>query len=129
MASEAILIVDDNLNYLNLARVMLQREAYQVATATNAEEALEVLKTFSPHLILMDIQLPGMNGLDLTRRLKSNNQTRGIIVLAFTGDGGAKQQAFGAGCDGFITKPVDAPRLRRILEEHLRRETRNGEHT
>jgi two-component system, cell cycle response regulator DivK len=122
MANEAILVVDDNLNYLHLARVLLQREEYQVATATNAEEALEVLKTFNPQLILMDIQLPGMNGLDLTRRLKANRRTRGIVVIAFTGDTGAEQHALRAGCDGFIAKPIDTRSLTRVLREHLRRE-------
>src|SRR2546430_11844154 len=90
MAGESILIVDDNLRYLTLVRTLLQAEGYGVRTAVDAEEALEVLKAFHPCLILMDIQLPGMDGLELTRMLKANTDTREMTVVAFSGSGDRK---------------------------------------
>ena len=72
MAAERILIVDDNVVNLKLMRVLLAGEGYDVRTATDADEALSVVKEFSPRLVLMDIQLPGMDGLALTRRLKAD---------------------------------------------------------
>lgn len=113
MAGEPILIVDDNPMNLKLVRVLLAGEGYDVKTATNAEEALEVLKTFPPRLILMDIQLPEMDGLELTRRLKANGETRGIVILALTAYAmkGDEEKALNAGCDGYIAKPIDTRKL------------------
>ena len=71
MPGEPILIVDDNPHNLKLARVLLVGEGYDARTAVDAEQALTLLETFMPRLILMDIQLPGMDGLELTRRLKA----------------------------------------------------------
>ncbi len=84
MAGEAILIVDDNPVYLKLIRVLLTAKGYDIRTATDAEEALAVLGTFRPRLILMDVQLPGMTGLELTQRLKSDPTTRNLIIVALT---------------------------------------------
>ena len=84
MAGEPILIVDDNPVNLKLARVLLTGEGYQVRTAADAEEALEVLHQFKPRLILMDIQLPGMDGLEATAMLKRDDLTRTIPVIALT---------------------------------------------
>jgi len=126
MAGEPILIVDDNLANLKLARLLLEHEEYNVRTAADAEAALEILKTFQPQLILMDIQLPGMDGLELTRRLKSNSTTRQVTILAFTASAMKKdeEKAAEAGCDGFIAKPIDTRSLGRIWAEHLRRGTK-----
>jgi CheY-like chemotaxis protein len=122
MAGESILIVDDNSANLKLARVLLQTEGYVVRTAADAKEALEALKSFRPHLILMDIQLPGMDGLELTRRLKANSATRQIIILALTAYAmkGDEQKTVDAGCDGYIAKPIDTRGLLRLLAEYLR---------
>ena len=124
MAGEPILIVDDNLANLKLARLLLEHEEYNVRTAADAEAALEILKTFQPQLILMDIQLPGMDGLELTRRLKSNSTTRQVTILAFTASAKDEEKAAEAGCDGFIAKPIDTRSLGRIWAEHLRRGTK-----
>ncbi len=123
MTGEPILIVDDNPTNLKLLRVLLQGEGYDVRTATDAEEALEALKAFHPRLILMDIQLPGMDGLELTRRLKSDARTRGIIIAALTAFAmkGDEQKALDAGCDGYIAKPVDTRTLPRLVAEYLKR--------
>src|SRR5438477_5791859 len=84
MAGEAILIVDDNAQNLKLARVVLAFEGYEVRTAVDAEDALRVLESFRPRLILMDLQLPGMDGLQLTRHLKASPAHRGITIIALT---------------------------------------------
>jgi CheY-like chemotaxis protein len=113
MAGETILIVDDNAINLKLARVLLQGEGYAVVTASDAEEALELLKTCDPALILMDIQLPGMDGLSLTRQLKADPATRHIVIVALTAYAmkGDDLKAKDAGCDGYITKPIDLDTL------------------
>ena len=123
MAGESILIVDDNLRYLTLVRALLTAEGYGVRTAVDAEEALEVLKAFHPRLILMDIQLPGMDGLELTRVLKTNTDTREMIVVAFSGSAIPKteQNALDAGCEGYIAKPIDTRILIRLVAEYLQR--------
>lgn len=107
--AETILIVDDNAANLKLSRVLLAAAGYTVITASDAEQALLVLEQTVPRLILMDIQLPGMDGLTLTRLLKARSDTREVTIVAFTAFAmkGDEEKAFAAGCDGYITKPVD----------------------
>lgn len=121
MANEPILIVDDNAANLKLAKVLLVREGYEVGTAADAEEALKLLETFKPRLILMDIQLPGMDGLALTSRLKSDPATQGIVILALTAYAmkGDDEKAKAAGCDGYITKPIDTQALPGMIKGYL----------
>ncbi|HEY4187015.1 MAG TPA: response regulator [Polyangia bacterium] len=121
MPGETILVVDDNAANLKLARILLQSDGYQVTTATNAEEALRLLSTFTPRLILMDIQLPGMDGLELTRRLKGEDATKDIVILALTAYAmkGDEEKARAAGCDGYIAKPIDIDSLPQVIAEHL----------
>lgn len=113
MPGEPILIVDDNPANLKLIRVLLTAEGYVVRVAGDAEEALAVLAEFRPRLILMDLQLPGMDGLTLTRRLKSDPEQRDIAILALTAYAmkGDEEKAREAGCDGYVTKPIDTRRL------------------
>jgi CheY-like chemotaxis protein len=129
MAGETILIIDDNLTNLKLARLLLQTEGYNVHTAMDAEEAIELLKSFCPDLILMDIQLPGMDGLELTHRLKADSATRQIKILAVTAYAmkGDKRKIEDAGCDGYIAKPIDTRGLPRLVAECLRRRTKTAE--
>ena len=119
MAGEPILIVDDNAANLKLARMLLAAEGYEVRTAGDAQEALTTLETFRPRLILMDLQMPGMDGFELTRRLKSDPLTRGIAVVALTAYAmkGDEQRAQEAGCDGYVAKPIDT----RALPEYIAR--------
>ncbi|HEX9507559.1 MAG TPA: response regulator [Myxococcales bacterium] len=123
MPAELVLIVDDNPQNLKLARLLLISEGYQVQTAGDAEEALQVLDSFSPRLILMDIQLPGMDGLELTRRLKADPSRREIVVLALTAYAmrGDQERALAAGCDGYIAKPIDVEAFPRLVAAHLTR--------
>ena len=121
MAGEPILIVDDNPLNLKVVRVLLTVEGYDVRTALNADEALALLRTFHPRLILMDIQLPGMDGLTLTRHLKADPATRDIRVVALTAYvmKGDDQKALGAGCDGYIPKPIDTRTLPSAVSAYL----------
>lgn len=121
MAGEPILIVDDNPANLKLARVLLTGEGYQVRTASDAEEAIDLLASFEPRLILMDLQLPGMDGLELTRRLKSDPARRHVAVIALTAYAmkGDEDKARAAGCDGYISKPIDTDLLFRTVAELL----------
>jgi CheY-like chemotaxis protein len=128
MNSAPILIVDDNPVNLKLVRVLLMAEGYDVRTAVDAEEALEIVETWRPHLILMDIQLPGMDGLALTRRLKSDPATREIVVLALTAYAmkGDEERALAAGCDGYLSKPIDTRALSDIIAGYLRERSPPG---
>ena len=121
MSGEAILIVDDNPINLKLARVLLSGEGYAVQTASDAEEALHLLETFSPRLILMDLQLPGMDGLELTRRLKQDPVRRDIAIVALTAYAmkGDEERILAAGCDGYIPKPIDTRALPSFIKSYL----------
>jgi two-component system, cell cycle response regulator DivK len=109
MSGESILIIDDNPVNLKLARVLLRAAGYHVETASDADGALTLLETFRPRLILVDIQLPGIDGLELTRRLKADPDTRDITIVALTAYAmkADDEKARAAGCDGYLTKPLD----------------------
>jgi two-component system cell cycle response regulator DivK len=121
MAGEKILLVEDNPVNRRLAEFLLRSNGYQVIEATTAREALNQLKVEGPDLILMDIQLPGMDGLELTRRLKEDPDTRRIPVLALTSYAmkGDRELAMAAGCAGYITKPIDKTTLLREVAKTL----------
>lgn len=123
MAGEQILIVDDTPVNLKLTRILLVNEGFNVVTAASAEEALELLGTCHPQLILADIQLPGIDGLEMTRRIKLNEATRDITVVALTAFAmkGDEQKATEAGCEGYITKPIDTRTLGARIREYLAR--------
>lgn len=122
MAAEPILIVDDNPVNLKLVRVLLAGEGYDVRTAADAEEALEVLKEFKPRLILMDIQLPGMDGLTLTRKLKADPATRDAVVVGLTAYAmkGDAERVLAAGCNGYVSKPIDTRTFAAEIATYLR---------
>ena len=113
MRSARILVVDDNPTNLKLVSDLLAFDGHEVLSAMDAEEAQVVLTGPLPDLILMDIALPGMDGLTLTRRLKADARTRHIRIVALTAFAmkGDEQKALDAGCDGYITKPIDTRAL------------------
>jgi two-component system, cell cycle response regulator DivK len=121
MAGETIIVVDDAPVNLKLAAAVLRSEGYKVRLASSAEEALMALRTMVPELLLVDIMLPGMNGLELTRRLRQDLRTRDMLIVALTASAmaDAQQLAFDAGCDGFIAKPIDTRGLGRRLRSFL----------
>jgi two-component system cell cycle response regulator DivK len=123
MAGEPILIVDDTPVNLKLTRILLINEGYKVLTASTGEEALDLLRTVHPDLVLADIQLPGIDGLELTRRIKRGERTRDISVIALTANAmrGDEERAIAAGCDGYITKPIDTRTLGTRIREFVDR--------
>jgi len=121
----AILVVDDNPVNMKLIRVLLAGEGYEVRTASDATEALDILQAFRPGLILLDIQLPGIDGLELTRRLKAQPSTRDIPILGLTAYAmkGDEERILAAGCDGYIPKPIDTRTLPGFIKACLRKGT------
>ena len=119
--SETILIVDDNADNLAVAQVLLEGEGFDVRAVEDAEQALEALADFVPGLILMDIQLPGMDGLELTRRLRLDSRFHAVPIVALSAYAMKSDQevALEAGCQGYITKPINTrtfvPEVRRYL--------------
>ena len=116
-----ILVIDDDLANLALAEALLQAEGFQVRVAIDAKSMFKVLEDVKPALILMDIQLPEVDGWELTRQLKANPATRGIPVIAITaygkpGDGNKARQA---GFVEFLSKPVSTRDLPAIVRRHL----------
>jgi CheY-like chemotaxis protein len=119
--ANSILIVDDNPANMKLVRVLLSGEGYDVRTALDAKEALAELKMSKPDLILMDIQLPGMDGLELTRKLKSDPATQDIKIVGLTAYAmrGDQERILAAGCDGYIPKPIDTRTLAGSIKGYL----------
>jgi two-component system cell cycle response regulator DivK len=103
-----VLIVEDNPANMALAIFLLQSAGHSVVTATDAEAGLTLARDEQPHLILMDIQLPGMDGLEATALLKQDDLTRAIPVIALTALAmkGDEERIRAAGCDGYIAKPL-----------------------
>jgi CheY-like chemotaxis protein len=107
--SACILVVDDNPANLALLEHLLLTQGYDVRLAVDAQEALTHLEEVVPRLILMDLQLPGVDGFELTRRLKTEARTQGVPIVAVTSYAmpGDAQRALAAGCDGYVSKPID----------------------
>jgi len=120
---DLILVVEDNPANLKLVREILKGRGYRVLEAASGEEALDALKFIHPDLILMDIQLPGMDGLAVTRRLKGDPATRDIPTIALTAHAMKRDEArvLEAGCSGYIPKPIDTVDFPRQVAEYLRR--------
>jgi two-component system, cell cycle response regulator DivK len=104
-----ILIVEDNPANLMLAGAVLRRAGHRITEARSAEEAVERLRIAIPDLILMDVQLPGQDGLELTRRLKQEPPTENVIIIALTAHAMKedRDRVLAAGCDGYIAKPIN----------------------
>ncbi len=121
--NEPILVVDDNADNLKLMVFLLRKHGYRVETAVDAQSALDVLEAFRPTLILMDVQLPGMSGLELTAHLKADPATRGILVAVVTAYAmkSDETRAYEAGADAYIPKPIDTRTLPLFLAELLHR--------
>jgi CheY-like chemotaxis protein len=122
--SSLILVVEDNEANQLLVSAVLQREGYDVRLAGSAPEAREQIHEQRPDLILMDVQLPGQDGLSFTRELKANPSTASIPVVALTAHAmaGDRANALDTGCEGYISKPIDT----RTFGASVRRYLHNG---
>jgi len=121
MPKAKVLIVEDNPMNMELAGDLLEAEGYEILRAATALEALGVLQEVKPDLILMDVQLPGLSGLDLTKRLKKDLKTHDVPIIAFTAYSMKcdQEMAFKVGCDGYISKPIDTKRFVGAIEVFL----------
>jgi CheY-like chemotaxis protein len=118
-----VLIVDDNATNLKLVTYLVAAQGYEVATAVDAESALAQIRAHPPDLILMDLQLPGIDGLALTRQIKSDPTMQRIAVIAVTAYAmkGDQEKALAAGCDDYVTKPIDTRALPAVIAKHVKR--------
>jgi CheY-like chemotaxis protein len=121
-AALPVLIVDDHPANMKLLSFLLLNAGYDVRMAADATEALQVLQNFHPRVILMDIQLPGMDGLELTRRLKADPAFSAVSIVAVTASAmkGDEEKARRAGCDGYVTKPVDTRSILQIVARYAK---------
>ena len=121
-----ILIVDDNPTNLKLVSYVVKAHGHDVATAGDAMAAVASIEQDRPTLILMDLQLPGIDGLELTRRLKADPKTRAIPIIAVTAYAmkGDLEKAIAAGCDDYVTKPIDTRTLPDVIARHVARAER-----
>jgi len=121
MNAPRVLIVDDNAMNVDLVSFLLAADSMHVESALDAAQAMARIAAQHPDLILMDIQLPGVDGLQLTRRLKADPATRHIVVVALTAYAmkGDEARMRAAGCDGYIAKPIEVASFARRVREFL----------
>jgi CheY-like chemotaxis protein len=119
--SHRILVVDDNPTNLKLVTYLVKSLGYEVTTAGDAEQAMASIAAQRPAVILMDLQLPGIDGLEITRRLKRDPATRDIKIIAVTAYAmkGDEEKAIEAGCDAYVTKPIDTRALPGVIAKQL----------
>lgn len=123
MADDTLILhVEDNFENRMLVRRLLLSEGYQVIEAEQATQALEILKTTIPALILMDINMPDMDGYTLTNTIKAMPQMAGIPIIAITANvmKGDREKTLQAGCDGYIEKPIDVDRFLEQVDRFLK---------
>jgi two-component system cell cycle response regulator DivK len=118
-----ILYVEDNADNRTLVQRILTSEGYTLVEANNASQALEILKNTRPNLILMDINMPDMDGYSLTAKIKGTPGLGSIPIIALTANvmRGDRERSLEAGCDGYIQKPIDIDKLPEQIEHFLRR--------
>ena len=129
MSALRVLVVDDHLATVELTSFVLGAAGFVVESTTDAVNAIFLISNFGPDLILMDIQMPGVDGLELTRQLKAEPSMRHIVVVAFTAFAmkGDEARMRAAGCDAYIGKPFDVSSLAETVRSSIR--ARGGEET
>jgi len=121
MAHKTILVVEDNELNMKLVRSLLKMDNYTILEAVDAETGIKLARETKPNLVLMDIQLPGMDGLTATRILKTDQETNHIMIIALTSHAmeGDDKKVQEAGCDGYITKPIDTRNFLKTVADFL----------
>ena len=123
MAGDRVLVVEDNDKNMKLFRDVLQASGYGTLEATTGEQAVELALVHEPALVLMDVQLPGIDGVEALEQLRQDGRTSSIPVLAVTAQAmsGDRERFLEAGFDGYIAKPVDVGALIEAVREHCDR--------
>ena len=121
MTTSRILVVEDNPANMKLVVLLLEREGLEVLQATDAEAGLRLAREDAPDLVLMDVHLPGMDGLAVTRLLKGDPLTSGIRIVALTASAmsGDREKSEAAGCDDYISKPFHHQEFLRVVNHWL----------
>lgn len=116
-----VLVIDDDAASAKLMSVVLEEEGSSVRAVRSAEDALEVLPTFQPRAIILDLLLPLMSGLLLTQQLRARPEMKDVVIIAVTSVNGpeARKLALQAGCNAYVQKPIDVAAITRLLREHL----------
>lgn len=122
MSENILLVVDDNEINLKLVKTILELDGYKVITALNGKETLDIIKNIVPKLILMDLQLPDMDGLTVTKKIKEIEIYKNIPIIALTALAmkGAEEKAIDYGIDAYITKPFEPDELSKIVKEYFK---------
>ena len=123
MSARRVLVVEDIELNRKVVRIVLKANGYEVLEAADGEEALRILQSELPDLILMDIALPGISGLALTQKIRANPQWRHLPIIALTAAAmkGDREQILHAGCDDYISKPIDTHALAELVGNYLSR--------
>jgi two-component system cell cycle response regulator DivK len=122
MAGELVLIVEDNDKNLELVQDILELRGFETLTATCGVEALALARAHQPALVLLDIQLPDVDGVEVMRRLRADPETAGIPVIALSAFAmsGDRARFLGAGFEDYVAKPIDIRVLPRLVQQHCR---------
>ncbi len=121
-----ILVVDDETALCEMIYIFLSRCGYEVLTASSGAEALQKVKDDEPSLVLLDIKMPGLDGLETLRRIKQQGYSTTVIMMTAVADQNVKQKALGMGADDYIIKPVDLRDLQQSVQDAINRIT--GQH-
>lgn len=123
MSDKNVMVVEDNEKNRKLMRVVLKAKGYNVIEATTGEEALTILKKQKPDIILMDIQLPGIDGLTLVKQIKADTTTKDIPIIAVTAYAmkGDEQKILDTGCNAYVSKPINTQELPLVIEKYIKK--------
>ena len=129
MKIRTILVVEDNELNMKLVKGLIKIGKYRMLGATDAESGIQLIREQRPDLILMDIQLPGMDGLSATKILKKDPDVKDIPIIALTSYAmqGDKEKALAAGCTGYIAKPIDTRKFLETVSQYLKEDNFQAE--
>lgn len=119
--NQSVMIVDDTDDIREFVRLQLSTLGYRVMEAANGEEAIELIQREVPKLILMDLNMPGIDGFEVTRFIRQRMEDANVVIIAFTALSGeeVRQRALAAGCNDYVQKPVEVAQLSSLLDRHL----------